>query len=766
MKRIRMVMKYCWNIALLVIMVCVKALAQTAHKDVRIVDMYCDLMANADYQSADGYVLVSDKDAVIQGNQYATVLNSKPAFSWSIAAYGGNFRQTAYQILVADNAEQLNQSIGNIWDSGKVKSSQSAGIRFGGENLSPNKTFFWKIKIWCEDKDEPIDGRMATFRTGDLAEGYQTSRYPLQRSDETPTRLQSLSENNYLLDFDKAAFGQLRLTLHSDLHDTVTVHLGEKLNAAGRVDAKPGGTIRYQKHELAIRPGRHTYELQFPKDKRNTGPTAILMPAYIGEVLPFRYVELEGYQGELAKENLVRSAVHYPFNDEAAHFSSSNDTLNQIWELCKYSVKATTFAGVYVDGDRERIPYEADAYINQLCHYAVDNEYTLARYSHEYLIRHATWPTEWILQSVLMAYNDYLYTGDLRSAAHYYDDLKAKTLTSLEESNGLISTRTGKQNRELMQAIHFNGDSIRDIVDWPHSGILGLGDQDAGETDGFVFTDFNAVVNAYYYKALVEMGELAEALGKTDDSRAYRERAEKVYQAFQKFFFNKSGKYFTDGIGTDHASLHTNMFALAFNLVPEKYRQSVMDFVQSRGLACSVYGSQFLMDAIYMGENGDYGLSLLTSTAERSWYNMIREGSTITMEAWGNKFKPNQDWNHVWGAVPANIIPRKLMGIEPTSPAWETFRIKPQIGNLSSAKIKVPTIKGAVVANYEQHKQFFKMHVEIPANTQADIYVPTGRTKGKVTLLVNEQKQQVNSHAGWAKLIHIGSGKYDIELRH
>lgn len=71
--------------------------------------------------------------------------------------------------------------------------------------------------------------------------------------------------------------------------------------------------------------------------------------------------------------------------------------LNRVWELCRYSVKATSFAGIYVDGDRERIPYEADALLNQLCHYSVDREFTLARRSHEYLLNHATWPTEWIL---------------------------------------------------------------------------------------------------------------------------------------------------------------------------------------------------------------------------------------------------------------------------------------------------------------------------------------------------------------------------------
>ena len=49
-----------------------------------------------------------------------------------------------------------------------------------------------------------------------------------------------------------------------------------------------------------------------------------------------------------------------------------------------------------VDGDRERIPYEADAYLNQLAHYGVDREFALARYSHEYLLANPTWPTEWL----------------------------------------------------------------------------------------------------------------------------------------------------------------------------------------------------------------------------------------------------------------------------------------------------------------------------------------------------------------------------------
>lgn len=59
--------------------------------------------------------------------------------------------------------------------------------------------------------------------------------------------------------------------------------------------------------------------------------------------------------------------------------------------------------------NRERISYEVDAYISPLCHYCVDCEYTMARFSHEYLIENPTWPTELILHSVLIAWADYMY---------------------------------------------------------------------------------------------------------------------------------------------------------------------------------------------------------------------------------------------------------------------------------------------------------------------------------------------------------------------
>ena len=78
---------------------------------------------------------------------------------------------------------------------------------------------------------------------------------------------------------------------------------------------------------------------------------------------PFRFCQIDGYSKAITINDAARINVSYPFDDNASYFKSSNSLLNSIWHLCKYSIKATSALGVYIDGDRERIPYEADAMI-------------------------------------------------------------------------------------------------------------------------------------------------------------------------------------------------------------------------------------------------------------------------------------------------------------------------------------------------------------------------------------------------------------------
>ncbi|MDR2468961.1 MAG: family 78 glycoside hydrolase catalytic domain [Tannerella sp.] len=719
-----------------------------------------DLLEHTDRVFLDGYpsnLTLSELGTAIERHQTAAIRSEAPSLGWVVNSDRPNTLQTAYRILVASSLDLLNQNEADMWDSGRTESDESVAVCYKGRPLQAATKYHWKVKIWDNHGTETQWSSPRDFITADRLDG-ATARYPLQISDEHPALLKSPSAAHYFIDFGKAAFGQLKLTLTATEADTLTVHLGEALKD-GRINRTPPGSVRYAAYRLPLTAGTHTYIVKIRPDKRNTNVQggAILMPDYIGEVFPFRYCEIENCRTELAATQVVRRSVHYPFNDVAASFHSSDTVLNQVWELCKYSVKATSFLGISVDGDRERIPYEGDIIVGQLCHYTANREYTFVRHSHEYLIKHPTWPTEWILQSVLLAWADYLYTGNSASLQRCYDDLQAKTLSALRESNGLISTKTEKLTPEVLDAIH-RGKPIRDIVDWPQKGILGLGKNEGGEADGFVFSTYNTVVNAYHYETLRLLSLIAETLGKTADATKYAAEAQQVKTQINRLLLDTGKGYYIDGIDADHSSLHANMFPLAFGIVPQKYRKKTLDFIRSRGMACSVYGAQFLLDALYDNHAADYALQLLASTAERSWYNMIREGATISMEAWDQKYKPNQDWNHIWGAAAGNIIPRKLMGVEPLEPGFRRIRIKPQPSTLRHAEMRMPTIRGDIGVSFDnQPDKKFEMEIEIPANATAEVWLPRLSAKSRLTVDGVEHKGDT---AGRFIKVEVGSGKH------
>ncbi len=502
-------------------------------------------------------------------------------------------------------------------------------------------------------------------------------------------------------DFGKTYFGRLKLVTTSMKNgDMIKVFMGEKLDASGKIDRNPPGVnIRFFQFSYIKNQG-DTDTLYFPNvpNKKNTSGNAILLPEWMGLVTPFRYVEIE-HAGNFTVIP-TRDIFHYRFNDNAASFVSSDTVLNQIWDLCKHSIKATTVTGLYIDGDRERIPYEADALINQLSHYAVDSVYEVARNTIDHLMMHPTWPTEWHLQMHQVIWNDYMYTGNTALIRKYYDLLKTKTLMSLAKKGNLISTVGSNQNKSLLDSLHYvtfdQKPVLRDITDWPQRGNNLAGPDYKGEADEFVFCEYNSIVNAYHYKSLMLMEEFAKLLNKKVDQAFFKQRAAQVKQSFSDMFFDKNTGLVRDGDTTAHASFHANFFALDFGLLDESQKTKVIPFVIKKEMACSVYGSQFLMDALY--ENGleKEALALLNSRKERGWYHMIEVGAGMTMEAWDSKFKPNLDWNHAWGAAPANIIAFRLMGLRPSKPGFKEILIDPQPGDLQSATYVLPTPLGPV----------------------------------------------------------------------
>ena len=59
------------------------------------------------------------------------------------------------------------------------------------------------------------------------------------------------------------------------------------------------------------------------------------------------------------------------------------------------------------------------------------------------------------------------------------------------------------------------------------------------------------------------------------------------------------------------------MFALAFGLVPKNDLENIIAFIKTRKMACSVYGAQFLLEALYDNHQDNYALTLLNATAKK-----------------------------------------------------------------------------------------------------------------------------------------------------
>ncbi len=681
----------------------------------------------------------------------AIITDPKPEFSWIVNDSSRGAVQTGYQILVSSNPATLDQNRADMWDSGKVLSAQSVNIEYEGQELLPDHSYWWKVRTWdgrdqpapCSTPQEFKTGKFARtdlpwpaksrwIKTGNgewLLENRQRPEYRSIR----PVKTRKKTPFAYYFDFGKAAFATLQFSLKTAATgDSAIVFLGERRTGDSAVHKNPGvSNIGYKRIPVALKTGTHTYTVRLPRFVSHY-PNSQVLAGHMAEVIPFRYAEIHLPDAQLDKSSVRQLALFYYFDDNASEFECSSQNLNKVWDLCKYTLKATPFLALYADGNRERMPYEADAYIQQLGHYSVDREYSIARYTNQFLIFNPSWPTEWQMHTVFMAWADYIYTGNPESVTKYYRQLEAKTLVDLTESNGLISTRTGKTTPGFFKSIYYNGNRFGDIVDWPKGTPAGeqqknhQGPTPLGERDGYVFTDYNTVVNAFHYRSLVLMSRLALATGNSAESRSLKDRAQQVKKSINTLLFDKNRGVYVDGTDTGHASLHANMFPLAFGLVPDEHTASVVQFIKSRGMACSVYGAQYLLEALYNAGEARYALDLMTSESKRSWMNMVRVGSTMTTEAWDAYYKPNLTWNHAWGSAPANIIVRKLFGIEALEPAFRLVKIHPQPANLEYARLKTPTIRGPIICEWSQKNARYDLYVRLPANTKAHLYLPAG----------------------------------------
>ncbi|HTU46395.1 MAG TPA: family 78 glycoside hydrolase catalytic domain [Bryobacteraceae bacterium] len=83
-----------------------------------------------------------------------------PNLSWQSDSTERNWRQAAYQILVATTPEALRSGKPDVWNSGKQASGESVGIAYAGPALESRHRYYWAVRAWDQhgrvsQSDEP-----------------------------------------------------------------------------------------------------------------------------------------------------------------------------------------------------------------------------------------------------------------------------------------------------------------------------------------------------------------------------------------------------------------------------------------------------------------------------------------------------------------------------------------------------------------------------------------------------------------------------------
>lgn len=143
---------------------------------------------------------------------------NEPNFSWQLVSKKFNISQVGFQILVASSKEKLNEKEADLWNSGKVTSNSSQRIAYKGGDLKSEIKYFWKVRVWSNDKKASKWSEISSFRTqasdlnpiwigaitkadSHLPEGrnYHTATFNRQKKDALINASDSLSRRSIML---------------------------------------------------------------------------------------------------------------------------------------------------------------------------------------------------------------------------------------------------------------------------------------------------------------------------------------------------------------------------------------------------------------------------------------------------------------------------------------------------------------------------------------------------------------------------------------
>lgn len=574
--------------------------------------------------------------------------------------------------------------------------------------------------------------------------GFQKLKITKTKSNSIVNTKINDSTFTYLFDFENVSFGTLKIVNHNSSKFTYKVNLNELLNQ--KINYFNKFSVGHFNNSFEIKDSLiiQLYQRNLPRQQD--------LDKNIKGVIPFRYAEITT-TSKLNNFKVEKINVEYPFDGKVSEFKSSDKLLNDIWELCFNTIINTSFSGIFIDGNRERKPYEADAYLSQISQLSLINDSRISYLTIDYLLKNPNSILEWSFFMIEMVKEQYLNFGDKNFLMKNYDELKNRLFLNKINSKSLLNVTDSLGNYHLK----IKNKILKPIIDWPpiERKDFELRQQSFFELINinfeiwyrkfrkFTFNVYNLdnlksyhelkidylkneklkeiypnnfVVNAYLLNAVDSMRYISMELDLKNDYIFYDDFYKNLKQSLLNNFYNQKNNFFWDTEQKKSSSFHSNLFGVLFNVAESDNKKIIKKHLISDLSKPSVFSSHFFLKMLYQNDFDDIALQYLKSQSERSWSSMINNGLTMTSEVWQEESKKDMDYSHAWGSSPIFHVIRNIVGLNPIAPFYDKIIISPKPGNLESFSSKVVTPKGVFKIEYISNNESIIYKVGYPKN--------------------------------------------------
>jgi alpha-L-rhamnosidase len=315
---------------------------------------------------------------------------------------------------------------------------------------------------------------------------------------------------------------------------------------------------------------------------------------------------------------------------------------------------------------------------------------------------------------VLDVYDYYLYSGDAAYARAAWP---------------LVKRELAWEQAQVDSSQLFTTD-YNDGADWTANRNHHVGDY--------------AATSILHYQSLIDGAALADAVGDGGSGQSYRTQAASAREAINRLLWDQQlGAY--DAATSERGFLvqDANVWAVLAGLPSHAQAERILTNL-ARGLAfkygmlnvaasapsdyaqvVSPYIGSSTLWADYQSGRPDLARSLL----DTEWGWMVTHDPTGTIwEKIGlnGGLAPFDSAAHGWGTGATSALSQFVLGIQPISPGFHTWRVQPQPSGLTWAQGQVPTAAGALASRWTAgaHNASFRITVSAPPRTAGTVAVP------------------------------------------